>query len=129
VTRITGIIAVSLASVGCQSDSNVPPQFIEGPGTIHTQSYAMNVHHPCAEGCVSCDKIRLVLLDKRTSDVLTAVGATWHTIGSDGVTPSRFLGYRFTCGDRTYELLDDVFRVVDGGNAVLVEEPIDRGGS
>jgi len=106
-----------LACFGCASPSS---------GTrfeYETKSYRLNVMHPCPEGCVSCDYLRLTCLSKATGSVVHAKGRTWHTTGADGVTPSRFLGYIFMHDGKVYRILPDgTFEIAGADGKVEVEE-------
>ena len=78
--------------------------------------------HPCPEGCVSCDKLTLKCVSKVSGGTIVAIGSTWHTVGADGVTPSRFLGYRFIRGGKEYRIYDEMFQVVGVDGKVIIEE-------
>ena len=73
---------------------------------------------------MSCDNIRLVLYNNNTKEVSEHVGSTWHTTGSDGVTPSRFLGYVFEDDNKTYRVMNNVLQIIQDEDIVLVEEEL-----
>lgn len=76
----------------------------------------------CDEGVVACDDVRYVGVSRKTGNVLALKGRTRHTLGADGVTPSRFLGYEFRSGNTTYSVSDDGALEVRRGSTVLVSE-------
>lgn len=88
-----------------------------------TPNYDLTILHPCAEGCVSCDKLTLKCVSKKSGDIVMAKAATWHTLGADGVTPGRFLGYVFTENKLTYRILENgVFEVSGVDGSVFLRE-------
>lgn len=91
--------------------------------TLTTENYIVEVESRCAEGSVSCDDVHYTGLSKVSGNRINLEGKTWHTKCADGVTPCRFLGYRFENGNTTYIVLESgVLRVVQGENRVLVDE-------
>jgi hypothetical protein len=50
------------------------------------------------------------------------MGSTSHSICADGVTPCRFLGYRFQNGNTTYLVDEDGSLRVLQGDKLLLEE-------
>ncbi len=67
-----------------------------------TPSFRIVIEHLCEEGCVSCDQIRYTGTSKKTKRSITLMGETVHTLEEDGVTPNKFLGYRFRSGKTVY---------------------------
>ena len=90
--------------------------------TFITRNYRVIVEHDCEEGCVSCNNIKFVCVDKRTGKTIRAIGSTMHSTGSDGVTPSAFWGYKFEYGDCSYQLVHDTFVITRNNTDVLVDE-------
>lgn len=124
---IRTLAIVGLLCVSCSESSKKrtqPIAFIDGSGTLYSENYKVNIEHDCLEGCVSCDNIRLVLYNNNTKEVSEHVGSTWHTTGSDGVTPSRFLGYVFEDDNKTYRVMNNVLQIIQDEDIVLVEEEL-----
>jgi len=91
-------------------------------GVFETRNFRILIEVLCPEGDVSCDNVRYVGTSKKTGNSITLRGETAHTLGRDGVTPSRFLGYRFMNGDVRYFVSTDGFLEVTKGDKVLVHE-------
>ena len=90
--------------------------------TLETKSFIISITHPCEEGCVSCDKITYFGSSKKTGQSITLQGRTLHALGADGVTPSRFLGYRFRNGATVYSVGSDGTLTVANGDKVILKE-------
>ena len=90
--------------------------------TLETKSFIISITHPCEEGCVSCDKITYFGRSKKTGQSITLQGRTLHALGADGVTPSRFLGYRFRNGATVYSVGSDGTLTVANGDKVILKE-------
>ena len=90
--------------------------------TLKTKSFIIEITHSCEEGCVSCDKISYLGRSKKTGESMALRGRTLHTIGSDGTTPSRFQGYRFTNGSIVYSVGSDGTLTIMDGDRLLVKE-------
>lgn len=80
------------------------------------------IEHLCEEGCVSCDQIRYTGTSKTTKRSITLMGETVHTLDADGVTPNKFLGYRFVSGSTEYFVHWDGRLVVSQKGKNLLEE-------
>ena len=90
--------------------------------TLETPHYSVSVTVHCAEGNVSCDQVTYRGTSKRSGNVLTLNGATWHTSCADG-SPCRFLGYRFENGEYRYLVHQSgLLEVLRGESDVLVSE-------
>ena len=90
---------------------------------LETPSYNVTIQSNCAEGEVSCDDVSYTGVNKKSGKAITLKGSTWHTLCADGVTPCRFLGYKFKNGDVTYTVSEEgVLEVVKKGNKVLFSE-------
>lgn len=77
----------------------------------------------CEEGHVSCDEVKYIGVNRRTGATIRLKGSTLHTYAQDGVTPSRFLGYRFMNGNTVYQLqLDGVLVVTQSGKPLMREQ-------
>ena len=95
-----GYIVLFVQVTGCATHSSITRH------EFTTPTYDLTIMHPCPEGCVSCDKLTLKCVSKKSGDIVIAKGSTWHTLGADGVTPGRFLGYVFTKDKLTYRILE-----------------------
>ena len=90
---------------------------------LETPHYVVDISPQCEEGNVSCDRVAYQGKSKRSGQAITLEGRTWHSRCADGVTPCRFLGYRFENGNVTYYVHEDGrLRVVRGCDHVLVDE-------
>lgn len=89
--------------------------------TLDTPSYVVSIT-PCAEGIVSCDEVKYVGVSKKSGKSIKLTGSTIHTLGADGVTPSRFLWYLFKNKETSYFVGDDGILRITRGKKVLVEE-------
>ena len=91
--------------------------------TLTTPKYIVTISVNCEEGNVTCDKVTYKGVSKKTGDSIELKGSTWHTKCSDGVTPCRFLGYKFKNGNITYNVLESgMLQVIQGDSKVLLEE-------
>lgn len=77
-----------------------------GDEVLDTPSFRIVIERLCEEGCVSCDQIRYTGTSKKTKRSITLMGETVHTLEEDGVTPNKFLGYRFRSGKTVYFIHD-----------------------
>lgn len=68
--------------------------FIATGEVLRTENYQISIHRDCPEGSVSCDWVQIQIRKEGETKATELRGSTWHTSGSDGITPSRFLGYR-----------------------------------
>ncbi|MFC3153452.1 hypothetical protein ACFOEK_20595 [Litoribrevibacter euphylliae] len=91
--------------------------------TLTTSNYVISVETHCEEGMVVCDDVSYIGTSKKSGNSIRLKGETWHTVCADGVTPCRFIGYRFKNGDITYQVMDSgVLQVIQGQDKVLLEE-------
>ena len=91
--------------------------------TLTTQNYVVTVETHCEEGMVVCKDVTYVGKSKRTGNSIRLQGETWHTLCADGVTPCRFLGYRFKNGNVVYQVMESgVLQVIQGEDKILLEE-------
>jgi len=87
-----------------------------------TESFDVTIETRCEEGVVGCDKVHYTGVHRRTGRSIKLVGQEVHTRCADGVTPCRFLGYRFRSGNVIYAVWEDGTLSVKQGERVLVEE-------
>jgi len=94
--------------------------------TLTTDHFAVTISQHCEEGVVTCDDVSYSGVNRKTGKEIHLTGSTWHTTCADGVTPCRFLGYRFTNGNVTYLVHEDgtleVTQTVNGDVERLVHE-------
>ncbi len=76
----------------------------------------------CAEGEVSCDNVKYTGVSKKNGSRIRLTGRTLHTLGADGVTPSRFLGWEFRNGKTVYTVTEGGLLEVRQGAKTLVSE-------
>jgi hypothetical protein len=90
---------------------------------LKTKNYVITISRNCQEGEVTCDKVTYHGVSKKSGQEITLQGSTIHSMCADGVTPCRFLGYKFKTGKITYHVFESgLLQVVKGANNVLVEE-------
>lgn len=94
-----------------------------GGDVLITPGFRVVVERHCPEGTVVCDQVSYLGQDRRSGASLRLTGSTMHSECADGVTPCRFLGYRFRNGNVTYEVGDDgLLRVTQAGKVLLEEQ-------
>jgi len=90
---------------------------------LETPSYKVTIQSNCAEGYVSCDDVSYTGVNKKSGKSIALKGYTWHTLCADGVTPCRFLGYKFKNSTVTYTVSEEgLLEVVKKGNKVIFSE-------
>jgi hypothetical protein len=88
-----------------------------------TPGFRIVVVRHCPEGTLHCDEVSYQGEDRQTGASISLKGSTTHHTCPDGVTPCRFLGYRFENGDVIYEVSEDgLLRVTQGGKVLLQEQ-------
>ena len=93
--------------------------------TLTTSMYTIRIEWNCPEGYITCDNIAFKVQGHKEKEFKECKGATKHSIGADGVTPSRFLGYYFEdISGFKYNISDDgILEVKDSsGKIILLEE-------
>ncbi|PAX60698.1 hypothetical protein [Brunnivagina elsteri] len=91
--------------------------------TLKTRNYKVTITRNCPEGYVTCNNVTYVGKNLKTGQSIRLKGKTIHTIGADGVTPSRFLGYEFRNNKYLYRVTaDGVLTVFNGKKLVLQEK-------
>ena len=73
---------------------------------IETASYRIT-NITCPEYVVSCEGNPTILENKITGKTKTVYGKTMHTTCKDGVTPCKYLGYKFSDGRFEFYLWAD----------------------
>ena len=90
-------------------------------GKYSTPTYEMTIEVSCVEGMISCDNVHMILTDKKTKESVSVIGSTLHTICADGVTPCRFLGYKFQKDDLKYMIIDQRFTIHESKKEIVSE--------
>jgi len=90
--------------------------------SFETDFYVIGIESLCPEGNVTCDEVRFTVKEKKAGAVVEVIGRTLHTVGADGITPSKFLGYQFTLNGIVYFLGNEgILRVTKEGADSVVE--------
>ena len=63
--------------------------------TLTTASFVVDISRHCEAGNVTCDQVSDVGVSKKSGNRIALKGKSLHAMCADGVTPCRFLGYRF----------------------------------
>ncbi|MFO0519912.1 MAG: hypothetical protein ACK515_05740 [bacterium] len=95
---------------------------VEAAQTLVTPNFEVRIEVLCAEGNVTCDKVRYTGTNRRNGRSITLTGRTLHSLCADGVSPCRFLGYEFRSGSITYTAFESGLLSVREGSKVLLEE-------
>lgn len=94
-----------------------------GAATLTTENYVVTIVVNCSEGNVTCDDVSYKGVSKKSGNSIELKGETWHTTCADGITPCKFLGYRFKNGSFTYLVLESgLLQVSRSESDVLVLE-------
>ncbi|WP_139163818.1 hypothetical protein [Desulfoluna spongiiphila] len=89
---------------------------------LMTKNYSITIETHCEEGVVSCGDVTYVGTHNKTGKSNILNGSTWHLTCADGVTPGRFIGYRFKSGDISYLVFDKGLLEVYRGDELLLSE-------
>lgn len=91
--------------------------------TLETENYIVVVTNNCKEGDVSCEDVTYLGRSKRSDKSISLKGKTLHQTCADGITPCRFLGYRFKNGNITYNVYESgLLQVIRDHHEILLEE-------
>ena len=97
--------------------------FTASAADLETDNYLIDIQSNCGEGDVSCNQMIYKGTSKKSGNSITLEGSAWHTLCADGVTPCRFLGYKFENGNITYYVHQDgLLEVVRNRDEVLLSE-------
>ncbi len=94
----------------------------QASAALTTPSFVIDVKSHCEEGMVVCDKVTYRGTSKKSGESIQLAGKELHTTCADGVSPCRFLGWRFVHGETTYTVLEEGVLIVEQGNKILLEE-------
>ena len=89
---------------------------------LYTHSFNMTISVLCEEGEVTCERVEYIGRSLKTGDSIRLQGRTEHTLCADGVSPCRFLGYRFTNGDFVYRVSETGMLQVTQKQKLLLQE-------
>ena len=90
---------------------------------LDTKNFTVTITSKCQEGEVACSNYTYRGISKFSGNAIELRGSSWHTLCADGVTPCRFLGYKFDNGNTTYYVTEDgLLEVVHGRKTILVKE-------
>lgn len=91
--------------------------------TLLTPQHELRIESLCPEGEVSCQRLLMHITPRGGDETVTIGGESLHRPCADGLTPCRFLGYRFTSSCRVYSVLaDGRLRITDRAGVLLSEE-------
>ncbi|BAZ41109.1 hypothetical protein NIES4101_70710 [Calothrix sp. NIES-4101] len=90
--------------------------------TLKTKNFKVTITRNCPEGYVVCNNVTYVGRNLKTGQSIRLTGRTIHTVGADGVTPSRFLGYQFRNGQYIYQVTADNRLLVYNGKKLILQE-------
>lgn len=94
----------------------------QASAALMTPSFIVDVESYCEEGMVVCDNVTYRGTSKKTGQHIQLTGKTLHTTCKDGISPCRFLGWRFEHGDTTYTVLEEGVLIVEQGSKMLLQE-------
>jgi len=97
-----------------------PPAY--SSGKYSTPTYELSIERSCAEGMISCDNVHMTLNNKNTKESISIIGSTVHTTCADGVTPCRFLGYKFQKDDLIYIITNQHLTIQKSKKEIVSEE-------
>jgi hypothetical protein len=90
--------------------------------TLKTKNFSIKITANCPEGNITCDNVTYLGKDLKTGKSIRLTGKTIHSIGADGVTPSRFLGYEFRNKNYIYRVTADNQLLVFKGKQLILKE-------
>ncbi|WP_226647857.1 hypothetical protein [Microbulbifer variabilis] len=90
---------------------------------LTTANYEVKITRNCPEGYVYCENVTYEGKSKKSGNSIIITGETWYSLCKDGITPCRFLGYRFKNGNHHYLVYSEgVLEVIKGDNTVIIRE-------
>jgi hypothetical protein len=90
--------------------------------TLKTKNFSIKITVNCPEGNVTCNDVTYFGKDLKTGKSIRLTGKTIHSVGADGVTPSRFLGYEFRNNSYVYRVTADNQLLVYKGKKLILQE-------
>jgi len=87
-----------------------------------TPSYQLRMDSRCVEGEVSCDRYTLQGQERKSGKPLMMQGRSMHTTCADGITPCRFLGYRFGNPEHSFLITEDGLLNIYHGDSLILHE-------
>ncbi len=101
VKTLASIVTLFLLSTVLLAADSFPKHILE------TENHMVEITVRCPEGNVTCERVSYKGINKKNGATLELRGETMHTTCGDGVTPCRFLGYRFRKGKTHYFVWED----------------------
>jgi len=91
---------------------------------LETKNFTITITVICSEGNVTCDDVSILIKEKDKKETKHLNGHTIHTYETDGVTPSRFLGYEAkTKQGLNYQILESgELIIMDQANQMITDE-------
>lgn len=90
---------------------------------LDTPNYTVEIQQLCPEGEVQCQNVSYKGTSKISGASIELKGSAWHSLCADGVTPCRFLGYKFNNGRIRYLVFDSgLLQVIGSSGKVVLEE-------
>lgn len=89
---------------------------------LYIHSFSVTISVLCEEGEVTCERVEYIGRSLKTGNSIRLQGRTEHTLCADGLTPCRFLGYRFTNGDFVYTVSETGMLQVTQKQKLLLQE-------
>ena len=90
--------------------------------TLKTKNFNVEITRNCPEGYVTCNDVTYFGKHLRTGNSIRLTGKTIHSLGADGVTPGRFLGYEFRNSNYRYVVTQDNHLLVFKGRKLILNE-------
>lgn len=91
--------------------------------TLETDGFIILIESFCEEGEVSCNNYRYTGASKKSNNTIILNGSSWHSLCADGISPCRFLGYKFENTDVTYFVHESgLLEVIQGNDNVLLSQ-------
>ncbi|MBU1621125.1 MAG: hypothetical protein KJ556_01890 [Gammaproteobacteria bacterium] len=90
---------------------------------LDTPNYTVEIQELCPEGEVQCQNVLYKGTSKISGASIELKGSAWHSLCADGVTPCRFLGYKFNNGRIRYLVFESgLLQVIGSSGKVVLEE-------
>lgn len=90
--------------------------------TLKTKNFNVKITRNCPEGYVTCNNVKYFGKNLKTGKSISLTGKTIHTTGADGVTPGRFLAYKFRNHNYLYQVRADGTLLIYQGKKLIVKE-------
>ena len=88
-----------------------------------SDNFRVEITSNCSEGNVTCDNVDFIVTLPGFTEKQTYKGSTIHTTCADGISPCRFLGYKFKTTNTQYFIYGAGYiQVLDHENNPLLSE-------